>query len=506
MIAIRAIPVVVVEADGVALPPEEIRSLAEVRVRQGLSLPALCELTFGDPPLSATAVDRLGPGARLRLVLSERREALFDGQVTAVEYVYGPNRRREVHVRAYDLLHRLRKSQTVRAFQQVTVADLARELTASVGLQVQAIDEGPLWQTLIQSRQTDLDFLLDVAERCGLYLSVHDGVLQLVTLEGAGEDLPLILGESLLEARVEANGDPACRSVTVEGWDVLLAAPHRGQAGSPRSGRSVDFEVAPGTLGATGERVLIDVGAPADPNAEAIAQAELDRCIAREVVLWGIADGDPRIRPGARVSITGVDERFAGRYVVNEVTHVVDGRTGFISEFSTSPPLPRPRERGAVVSLGLVTRVDDPDRLGRVKVTLPTFGDVETDWMGVLTAAAGPNKGFVALPDVGDHVLVLFAHGDPVQGIVLGGLYGAQGPPDSGVDGGAVRRYTLQTPGGQHVQLDDHRQSIRLEDRSGSYVDLSPDLLRVHAAVDLEIEAPGRSVLIRGRSIDFESG
>jgi phage baseplate assembly protein gpV len=153
-----------------------------------------------------------------------------------------------------------------------------------------------------------------------------------------------------------------------------------------------------------------------------------------------------------------------------------------------------------------VTQIDDPARLGRVRVSLPTYGNVETDWMGVLSAGAGVGKGLMTLPDIGDSVLVLFAHEDPGQGVVLGGLYGIQEPPDVGIDGGVVRRYTLLTPGGQRIRLDDGQQTIRLENSGGSYCELSPKKVRVHAAVDLEIEAPGQHVVIRGKNIDFERG
>jgi len=70
----------------------------------------------------------------------------------------------------------------------------------------------------------------------------------------------------------------------------------------------------------------------------------------------------------------------------------------------------------------------------------------------------------------------------------------------------AVRRYTLLTPGGQRIQLDDGQHTICLENSGGSYCELSPQKVRVHAAVDLEIEAPGQRVVIRGKNIDFERG
>ena len=499
------LPQVVLEVDGMALGPEGVLALAEVRVQQRLSLPTQCELVFSDPPGPLLAAARLAPGARLRVLVRGAGDPLFVGEVTAVEYVYGPAHGREFRVRGYDLLHRLRKRQSVRAHVQVTLRDLAQELAADLGLAVEAADPGPQWQRLIQHRQSDLELLVEMAERCGLYLTLRDDRLFLITLEGSGAPRRLVLGDSLLEARLELNGDPACRSVTAAGWDPLLAQAHVGSASTARGGRSVDAEVPPDHVGGSGVRTLVDEVAPDERHAQALAQAELDSRVAREVTFWGVAEGDPGLMPGIPVDVEGLAGPLEGRYVLTSVTHTIDDRLGFVSELSTAPPPRSPRARSAVVALGIVTRVDDPENLGRIRVKLPTYEDVETDWMGVLCAAAGPGKGLILLPDVDDQVLVLFAREDPGEGIVLGGLYGTQRPPDSGVEGGSVRRFTLQTAGGQIVRLDDANRTVRVEDGSHSYLEMSPDKVRLHAAVDLDIEAPGRSVTIRGRAIDFES-
>jgi phage baseplate assembly protein gpV len=155
-------------------------------------------------------------------------------------------------------------------------------------------------------------------------------------------------------------------------------------------------------------------------------------------------------------------------------------------------------------ALGVVSRVDDPERLGRIRVTLPGYSDVESEWLHVLSPGAGKDKGLMALPDVDDRVLVLFPGETMGPGVVLGGLYGMAGPPDSGVEGGSVRRYTLRLPGGQYLRLDDQGQNIRLENSAGSYVELAPDKVVLHAATDMDIEAPGRTVRVRAERIDFE--
>jgi hypothetical protein len=72
------------------------------------------------------------------------------------------------------------------------------------------------------------------------------------------------------------------------------------------------------------------------------------------------------------------------------------------------------------------------------------------------------------------------------------------------VEGTSIRRFTLSTPGGQRIKLDDTAQSIRLENKGGSFLEFSPDKARLHSVVDLEIEAPGRGVVIKGKTIDFK--
>jgi phage protein D/phage baseplate assembly protein gpV len=431
---------------------------------------------------------------------------LFEGQVTAVEYVYQPDHGRELHVRAYDLLHRLRKRQTVRAHTQVTARDLAQEFVADLGLTVEADESGPMWPNLYQYDQSDLALLVEITEKCGLYLTVREGALCLITLEGNGTAQSLTLGETLLEARIELNADQASSEVSAIGWDALRVQSYDGQAASPRSGRNVNAFVTADEVGGDGQWQFVDEGTADDDHAVGLAQAELDRRSAGEVTLWGVAEGNPDLRPGTPVDVENVESALNGRYIITEATHTIDERLGFVSEISTRPPPPRRRNRYAVSTLGIVSQVSDPDDLGRVKVTLPTYNEIESDWLEVLTAAAGPDKGLIALPDIGDSVLVLLTHGDPSQGVVMGGLFGMDGPPDSGVEEGEVRRYTFLTRGGQRIQLDDSGILIRLENADGSYIEMAPDKVHLHAATDLEIEAPGQSVVIRGKSIDFQTG
>src|SRR5215216_3487348 len=328
---LQALPRLAVEMGGSALSNAELQAVCSVRVQQRLSLPTLCELTFIDPAIPLSKAETVSPGADLIVRIPGSEEPLFDGQVTAVEHVYEPSHGREVRVRAYDVLHRLRKKQPVRAHVQLTLVDLINEIVADLNVNVDAPVAGPLWQRLIQFRQSDLEMITEVAERCGLYFTLRNNTLHVLTLEGIGEEVTLKLGETLLEVSIVVNGDTACRSVSATGWDPLRVEQHDGTASEARSGRGIDTEVEPEEVGGSGERMIINETFTDDLQAEAIAQAELDARVAREVTITGVAEGNARLRPGTPVRIENVVQPLAGRYILTSVDHTFDSVKGFVS-------------------------------------------------------------------------------------------------------------------------------------------------------------------------------
>jgi len=397
----------------------------------------------------------------------------------------------------------MRKRRPLRVHVQVRASDLAAELVGDLGLTVDAEAGGPLHERRAQCGPTDLDLLRSVTGECGLYFDLRGDTLRLFPLSGTGDPVVLERGTSLLEARVELNLEPACRRVEAMGWNPGRAEVHRATASEPRAAREPGAATAPACVGEDGERTCAGRVLQDATQAEAIAQAALDADVAREMTLRAVAVGDPDLRPGTPVEIRGLGPDLDGLFLPTAVEHVVDARLGYVTEFSTLPPAPD--AAGATsVAVGVVTAVDDPEALGRVRASLPGMGDLETGWMAVVIPGAGPKKGCIALPDLEDRVLVLLPDGDASRALVLGGLYGAGGPPDAGVDGGAVRRFTFATPGGQTIRMDDAKGSIRLENKDGSWFELAPGAATLHAATELRLEAPGQPVIIRGRTVDFQ--
>ncbi|MFC7483979.1 phage baseplate assembly protein V [Luedemannella flava] len=160
---------------------------------------------------------------------------------------------------------------------------------------------------------------------------------------------------------------------------------------------------------------LVDQPARSEEAVAELARSTREALTAHAVTLHGTAAGNAALWAGARIAVRGVADTVDGGYVVTSVTHVLDG-AGYRSTFTTEPPEPPTAPAAASVTLGVVTAVDDPDSLGRVRVRLPALGDLDAGWLGVLCPGAGPAKGLVALPDVDDTVLVALPRQSPPTG------------------------------------------------------------------------------------------
>ena len=112
-----------------------------------------------------------------------------------------------------------------------------------------------------------------------------------------------------------------------------------------------------------------------------------------------------------------------------------------------------------------------PDGKGRVPVRMNWQTDgMQTGWVRVRTPDGGSssdvksNRGFVFIPEVGDHVLVGFRHGDPSRPYVMGSLFNGF----TGKGGGKGNNCkSLTTRSGSSLMLNDSKGSVTLHDKGG---------------------------------------
>lgn len=501
--AISALPVLAVQVDGRPAAADWARGLMSVRVDQALNLPSACELCWACESVDALLPEWV-PGAALTLHERGAAVSLFEGRVTTRSERHSADGQVYLVVSAHDALFDLRERQTVRLHAPCDVASLAETLVSDLGLQVQADHRGPEGRALAQTG-SDLQLLQRQAGAAGLYATLRGQCLHLLTLDGLDDGPVLSWADGLLDLQVDQSRLGGAGSCRVAAWDPPLASALAGHAdaepvrGAPSSGPS---DPPPAWC-------IVDQRCATADQADGMARAERDVRCSQRLIMSGTARGDASLRPGARLRLQGIGGGRNGTFGLTACQHSIDATRGFVTRFDTTPPpAPSAHARGTAagmsMSVGEVTAVDDPQSLARVRVSLPAFDGIETDWIQVLSCAAGQNKGLIALPDTGDRVLVLLDPVDPSQAVVLGGLYGPQTLPEGERVRGRDAAFSLLTPSGLRVRLDEGRRTLRLDQPDGSYVELSPDAVTLHAQSDLTLEAPGRRMVLRASQIDFE--
>ena len=201
--------------------------------------------------------------------------------------------------------------------------------------------------------------------------------------------------------------------------------------------------------------------------------------------------------------IGSVANASMGEFLVIEVTHEVGDDRFYGNSFRAIPSVARSlpvRDVGRSVAETQVARVignADPDGKGRVQVQMNwQTGNMRTGWIRVMTPDGGgsesvpTNRGFVFIPEVDDHVLVGFRHGDPNRPYIMGSLFNGR----TGVGGFAENHLkSIRTRSGHVIELDDAPSSlgITIKDNKGNsvHIDSAEDSIVVNAEKDITFNA-----------------
>ena len=194
-----------------------------------------------------------------------------------------------------------------------------------------------------------------------------------------------------------------------------------------------------------------------------------------------------------------------GEFFITEITHTVGEDSYYSNTFKAIPAvvdtLPEPEVEMPVAEpqMARVTRNDDNFGHGRVQVQMNWQTEkMSTDWLRVMAPDGGSsdqvksNRGFVFIPEVGDHVLVGFRHGDPNRPYVMGSLFngttGAGGGKEniaktSVTRSGHTLAFNDMENGNWGITLKDAKGNVFHMDTKGSSINITaPQTITLNAA------------------------
>jgi uncharacterized protein involved in type VI secretion and phage assembly len=136
---------------------------------------------------------------------------------------------------------------------------------------------------------------------------------------------------------------------------------------------------------------------------------------------------------------------------------------------------------------------DDPNKRGRVKVSVPAVLDTLEVWAMPCVPYAGEKVGFYVMPETGSGVWVEFEGGDPSYPIWSGCFWGDDELPE---DATGPTMKILRTKTGQ----------MQFDDDAGEIIVKNDDDATVTLAQDITLEAGNSTQTIGSSGVVSESG
>lgn len=193
----------------------------------------------------------------------------------------------------------------------------------------------------------------------------------------------------------------------------------------------------------------------------------------------------PFLHPGCVVDvqmrkIDTNESSYFTRIMVTEVSHEVDTIGHYTGSFegiaSDTGFMPKPEftTPKAEPQIATVISNTDPEGQGRVQVRFDWQTNDTTHFIRMMSPDAGgtdqitQNRGYVAIPEVGDQVMVNFVHSHPDRPFVMGGMFHG----GIGLGGGVDNRVkSIQTRSGHRIVFTED-ESIIITDKSGNEIHL----------------------------------
>lgn len=268
---------------------------------------------------------------------------VFEGRIMALEAHYPEGAPPQLVILAEDRLQDLRMTRRTRTFEDVSDADVFRTIASDHGLSADVELEGPTHRVLAQLNQSDLAFLRSRAQAVGAELWVEQDRLQAKPRSARGDDvIELVYRRRLLQFSALADLATQRSSLSVTGWDVSSKSKIEESATSAVLGSELGEDEAGGdlvrsVLGEREERIVHTVPFSSD-EAQAMAKARYRAVSRRFVTGRALAEGDGRIRAGARVRLAGLGGLFDGDYSVAAVRHEYGLEAGLRTRFVVERP------------------------------------------------------------------------------------------------------------------------------------------------------------------------
>jgi Rhs element Vgr protein len=304
---------------------------------------------------------------------------------------------------------------------------------------------------MVQYYCSDWDFILMRAEANGMFVMTDGGqlIIKKPVLSGTSQ-LTATYGDNIVEFEGEMDARRQYVAMHASAWDfdtqeIRPATARDGSSSLGENGNLNSTELA-NVLGKTLEL----------KHSGNISQQQLNDWSDSYAMRNRLSKASGRVRirgnqnlkPGQKITLAGVGDRFNGEVYVTGILHQFDGefttdiQFGWADDwFYKHEDIVEKPSAGLVpgvtgLQIGTVKNLSGAPtgKANHIRVNLPMVqNNGDGIWARVAIPDAGNNRGMVFRPEVGDEVIVGFINDDPRDAVILGMLHSQQKTPPADI-------------------------------------------------------------------------
>jgi len=298
------------------------------------------ENSGNEMPFETSSNTSLSLGAEIRVVSGPNHDPqeVFVGRITGLELVMDGASVPLLIVLAEDKLQTARLKRRTKLFEEMTLGDLVDAVVQESGLTVVAAELDMDIAQEMQANETDLGFLRRICARFDVDFQIVGTELHISPRALVDRGTKQIeFGQTLTSFRGLADLAQQVSEVTLAGWDhaanagfhVTSGAGVQAGAGQGRRGHEFleeHFDPRSEHIG--------EIAVATEAEGQVVADAMHSVRQRRFVTAEGTVTGDPSLRVGTLLEITGVGSRFENTYYVTHAQHHFSREDGgYVTDF-----------------------------------------------------------------------------------------------------------------------------------------------------------------------------
>jgi uncharacterized protein len=339
-------PNIKISIQGQPFSPELDADFISARVSEDLEAPSMFELKFVTWDLAKqkfTWIDgdlfELGNRVEIQMGYQKDLKTLMVGEITGIEPEFSQDSTPTLVIRGHDLRHRLLRGRQTQSFTNMKDSDIVSQIARGKGLSANVKDTQVKLEYVLQHNQTDWEFLQERSARIGYEIAIDNNILYFRPHDlGTQKVASLTYGDDLIDFLPRLTTMNQVYQVKVQGWlpkekKTVVSIAAVGKEGDKMGGSISGGKEVQKAFGLS-SHTIVDRPVSSKAEADGMALGQFQHIGIDYISGDGNCLGNPNLRAGKTIAITGIGKKFSGLYYTTNAEHYYSKDSGYQTSFT----------------------------------------------------------------------------------------------------------------------------------------------------------------------------